>query len=170
MANVAQLVNTIHSLFLAHEDKFIVTPNYHVFAMYASHMNGKAVRTVFSAPTVGFTRPAGGPPPAAGAPPAAAPGTLWGLNGSASLRDKELTVTVVNPHATDARACAVTVKGASVRDARALVLSSADLRAHNSFERPSALAPREAPASGRGASFVHTFAPASVTRLTLILE
>jgi alpha-N-arabinofuranosidase len=34
MANVAQLVNTIHSLFLAREDKFTVTPNYHVFAMY----------------------------------------------------------------------------------------------------------------------------------------
>src|SRR5439155_3174744 len=31
MANVAQLINTIHSLFVAREDRFIVTPNFHVF-------------------------------------------------------------------------------------------------------------------------------------------
>src|SRR5581483_3503242 len=31
MANVAQLINTIHSLFVACEDKFVATPNFHVF-------------------------------------------------------------------------------------------------------------------------------------------
>ena len=30
MANVAQLVNNLHSLFLADGDKFVATPNYHV--------------------------------------------------------------------------------------------------------------------------------------------
>ena len=35
MANVAQLINNLHSLFLATGDKFIVTPNFHVFEMYA---------------------------------------------------------------------------------------------------------------------------------------
>ena len=172
MANVAQLVNTIHSLFLAHEDRFTVTPNYHVFAMYASHMGGTAVRTAFSAPTVGFTRPPAGAGASAPAEPAAArvPATLWGLNGSASLREKALTLTVVNPHATEPRACAITVRGASVRDGRATVLSSSDLRAHNSFERPSALTPHDAPAHARGNAFTHTFEPASVTRLSLMLE
>ena len=37
MANPAQLVNTIHSLFHTYEDKFILTPNYHVFEMYGAH-------------------------------------------------------------------------------------------------------------------------------------
>jgi alpha-N-arabinofuranosidase len=54
MANVAQLINTIHSLFLAHEDKFIVTPNFHVFEMYSAHQGGTSVRTVFSAPRVSY--------------------------------------------------------------------------------------------------------------------
>jgi alpha-N-arabinofuranosidase len=31
MANPAQMVNTIHSLFYTYEDKFILTPNYHIF-------------------------------------------------------------------------------------------------------------------------------------------
>ena len=52
MANIAQLVNCLQSLFVAHEDKFIVTPNYHVFEMYMDHMGAEAVRTEFVAPRV----------------------------------------------------------------------------------------------------------------------
>ena len=107
MANVAQLINTIHSLFLAQEDKFIVTPNFHVFAMYAAHQGGKAVRTVFSAPTLSVPAP---PAPAGGGRGAAGPRELWGLNGSASLHDKELIVTVVNPHATESRTCPIVTR------------------------------------------------------------
>jgi alpha-N-arabinofuranosidase len=56
MANPAQLVNTIHSLFHTYEDKFILTPNYHVFEMYMPHSGATALRTEFIAPKVGFTR------------------------------------------------------------------------------------------------------------------
>jgi len=156
MANVAQLVNTIHSLFIASEDRFAVTPNFHVFAMYAAHQGGQSLRTVVSAPAIALPR--GGRAQA-----------LWGLAGSASLRDRELTVTVVNPHATDARPCAVTVRGAAVRAGEATVLSSTDLRAHNSFERPDALTPREETVSVRNGAVQYSFAPASVTRLRLTL-
>ena len=75
MANPAQLINTIHSLFLAYEDKFIVTPNYHVFEMYAAHQGAQAVRTEFISPRVSFTR-------------ADKPADFWGLSGSASLTGK----------------------------------------------------------------------------------
>src|SRR6476620_4701471 len=43
MANVAQTINCLHSLFLAHEDAFVRTPVYYVFQMYRSHMNGRLV-------------------------------------------------------------------------------------------------------------------------------
>src|SRR3712207_7664427 len=39
MANPAQLVNTIHSLFLAYEDKFIVTPDRKSTRLNSSHAN-----------------------------------------------------------------------------------------------------------------------------------
>src|SRR5258708_3654443 len=71
MANVAQLVNCLHSLFLAHEDRLVVTPNFHVFEMYAPHAGGTSVRTLFSAPAVSFER-------------SGAKGRLWGLAGSAA--------------------------------------------------------------------------------------
>jgi alpha-N-arabinofuranosidase len=156
MANVAQLVNTIHSLFLAQEDKFTVTPNFHVFAMYAAHQGAQSLRTVWSAPAIALTRDGRGQ-------------ALWGLAGSASLRNQALTVTVVNPHATDARECAIAVRGAAIREGRASVLSSTDLRAHNSFEQPSALTPVDAPVRVAAGSLTHRFPAASVTRLQLTL-
>jgi alpha-N-arabinofuranosidase len=156
MANVAQLVNTIHSLFVAHEDRFIVTPNFHVFSMYAAHQGATALRTTFAAPTIAVNRDG-------------QPRTLWGLNGSASRRGSELMATVVNPHATEPREATIVLRGATAREARATVLTAADLRAHNSFDRPDAVAPVERVAAARGTSFVHTFPPASVTALRLTL-
>ena len=38
MANVAQTINCIHSLFLAEGDRFVRTPAYYVFEMYRNHM------------------------------------------------------------------------------------------------------------------------------------
>jgi alpha-N-arabinofuranosidase len=154
MANVAQMINTIHSLFMARDDKFIMTPTYHVFAMYAAHQRAQAVRTEFAAPSVSFTKDGGSQ-------------TLWGLGGSASVRDKTVTVTVVNPHATEARECAVSVRGATIRDGRGTVLSSADLRAHNSFDQPNVLAPRDTDVTVRSGALVQILPPASVTRLQL---
>jgi alpha-N-arabinofuranosidase len=50
MANVAQLVNNLHSLFLSREDKFVATPNFHVFEMYSQHQGAKSLRTVLETP------------------------------------------------------------------------------------------------------------------------
>src|SRR5438477_2104427 len=77
MANLAQLVNCLHSLFLAHEDRFLVTPTFHVFEMYAPHAGGQSVRTVFSAPTIPYDRASG-------------KGQFWGLGGSASISGSAL--------------------------------------------------------------------------------
>ena len=46
MANVAQLVNNLHSLYLAAGDKFIETPNYHVFDLYKGHMGARQLQVV----------------------------------------------------------------------------------------------------------------------------
>jgi alpha-N-arabinofuranosidase len=157
MANVAQLVNCLHSLFLAHEDKFIQTPTYHVFEMFVPHMGAQAVRAVFSAPPVEYTR-------------ADRPAQFWGLAGSASLAGKQLTLTVTNPHLGEARETEIAVRGARVSEARARVLTAPDVHAHNTFENPRAVEPRdEAAQVGAGGTLVYRFAPASVTRLQMTL-
>ncbi|HZB45538.1 MAG TPA: alpha-L-arabinofuranosidase C-terminal domain-containing protein [Pyrinomonadaceae bacterium] len=156
MANVAQLVNCLHSLFLAHEDKFILTPTFHVFEMFMPHMGAKAVRAVFSAPEVQYTR-------------VDKPAEFWGLAGSASVNGKQLTLTVTNPHLTEAREAEIAVRGARVAEARARVLAEPDVHAHNTFQNPRAVEPRDEQVRPGAGAFVYRFAPASVTRLLITL-
>ncbi len=102
MANCAQLINCLNSLYLAHENRFCVTPVGHVFGMYAAHQGGEGLRTIFSAPVTSYERDG-------------KPATFWGLKGSASLHDKRLVLTVVNPHVSEAREAEIAVRGAAVK-------------------------------------------------------
>ena len=112
MANAAQLINCLHSLFLAHEEKVATT---------------------------GFD-------------------------------PKRLTLTVVNPHASEPRETEIVTRGATVRAARARVLTAADIHAHNTFEHPREVEPKDEQVNvGAGGRLVHRFAPASVTLLQLSL-
>lgn len=162
MANPAQLVNTIHSLFHTYEDKFVLTPNYHVFEMYMPHAGATAVRTEFISPRVSFTR--------LDAQRKEIPANFWGLNGSASVNGKTVTLTSVNPDARHARETEINIGGARIVSANARILSSTDIHARNSFENPNGLVPRNETVSvGPGSRLVYKFAPASVTRLSLTI-
>jgi len=157
MANVAQLINCLHSLFLAHEDKFITTPTFHVFEMFMPHMGGRAVRAVFSAPEVHYTR-------------VDKPAEFWGLSGSASVNGKQLTLTVTNPHLSEPRETEIVVRGARAVTAQARVLAEPDVHAHNTFADPKAVQPRNEPVTVNAGAISYRFAPASVTRLQVSLE
>ena len=159
MANIAQLVNCLQSLFVAHESKFIVTPNYHVFQMYMDHMGAESVRTEFMAPRVSYQRNG-------------QPATFWGLAGSASRRDKTVTLTVVNPSAADARETTVSVRGAKIASAAITTLTAGALDAHNSFDAPDAVpTPKESLMSpGAAGDLVVMLPKASVSKLRLTLS
>ena len=161
MANPAQLINTIHSLFIAYEDKFVATPNFDVFEMYAAHSGAQSVRTEFVAPRVSYMRTVNNNREKA---------EFWGLAGSASVNGKQLTLTAVNPDAKVARETEINVVGARVASAKARVLTSSDIHAHNSFQNPRGLEPKDEPVNvTTGGRIVHRFAPASVTRLQMTL-
>jgi alpha-N-arabinofuranosidase len=160
MANPAQLVNTIHSLFVAHEDKFTVTPNYHVFEMYMSHAGATSVRTQFASPQITFSRLDAQRNPV--------PTKFWGLAGSASINGKTVTLTAVNPDVKAMRETEVNIGGATITSVSARVLTSNDIHARNTFDTPHALEPRDENVSlSSGGKLVYKFAPASVTRLTI---
>ena len=162
MANPAQLINTIHSLFLAYEDKFIVTPNYHVFEMYMPHAGATAVRTEFISPQVTFTR--------LDAARKEVPANFWSLNGSASIKAKTVTLTAVNSDVRNTHEAEINISGARILSANARVLSSSDMHVRNTFENPHGLEPRnENVIVGAGGKLVYKFAPASVTRLQIAI-
>jgi alpha-N-arabinofuranosidase len=156
MAAVAQLVNCLQSLFLAHEDKFVLTPTYHVFDMYSTHQGKTAVRTIFSSPRSSYTRNG-------------QPATLRGLTGSASLDGKRLVLTATNPDLKAAREAEISVRGATVRTVKATTLTDSDVHAHNTFAEPNRVSPKEATVIQSGKDLVFRFPPASVTRLDLDL-
>jgi len=156
MAAVAQLVNCLQSLFFAHEDKFSVTPTYHVFDMYAAHQGAESLRTLVAAPSISWARDQRS-------------ATLAGLSSSASLRGKLLTLTVTNPSLDETREVEIGLRGASAASVKVVTLAAADAHAHNSFENPRAVEPREEPAQTGGAVPTRRFAPASVTKLEITL-
>jgi alpha-N-arabinofuranosidase len=156
MANCAQLINCLNSLYLAHEDRFVVTPVGHVFAMYAAHQGGQALRTIFSAPNVDYDRDG-------------KQASFWGLKGSASLRDKELTLTVVNPNVGEPRETQVTVRGAKIKNASAMVLTHSDIHAHNTFAEKNVVVPQAQSAEVTGEALNFRFPAASVTKLAVQL-
>lgn len=157
MANCAQLINCLNSLYLAHEDKFVITPVGHVFELYAGHQGGQALRTIFSAPNLHYDRDGQA-------------ASFWGLRGSASVRDKNLTITAVNPSTNDPRLAEIALKGATVKEASMRFLSSADIHAHNTFEQRDVLVPATKAVTVSGGTLVVEFPPASVAALTIQLN
>jgi alpha-N-arabinofuranosidase len=157
MANCAQLINCLNSLYLAHEDKFVITPVGHVFELYSSHQGGQALRTIFSAPNVHYDRDGQA-------------ASYWGLKGSASVRDKSLTITAVNPSTSEPRLAEIALRGAAIKEATMRFLSNADFHAHNTFDQRDVVMPQTKPLSLSGETVVVEFPPASVAALTIQLH
>jgi alpha-N-arabinofuranosidase len=154
MANCAQLMNCLNRLYLAHEDKFVVTPVGGVFEMYLPHQGNHAVRTMIAAPPVNYDRDG-------------TSATFWGLQGSASLRNRELVVTVVNPHVEEPRRAEIVIRGATGRRGTVRILTHSDIRARNTFDRPNTLVPKANDIEVKGSTLVQEFPPASVSALRI---
>jgi alpha-N-arabinofuranosidase len=161
---------------LAQEEKFCVTPTFHVFQMYLPHRGAQSVRAEFTAPSI--PNPMGDTPSQVGGnsyigqlPPIK---SLAGLSGSASIapggNGKTLNLTVVNPHLTQPMTTEVAIRGASITSAKGSVLAEKDVHAHNDFAHPDAVKPTAiASLKASGGKLIHTFPPASVTALEITL-
>jgi alpha-N-arabinofuranosidase len=157
MGNIAQLVNNLQSLFIADGDKCIRTPTYHVFDLYGAHVGGQSVRTVVSAPAISYQRPKD-------------TGSVFGLTGSASVKDKTVTLTVSNPHMTEAQDVEIGVRGAVSGPVKGALISAPEIHAHNTFAQPDTVVIKDATVGAvQNGLLVHRFPPASVTRLQFTL-
>ena len=157
IACCAQLINCLNSLYLAHEDRFCVTPVGHVFAMYAAHQGGQSLRTEFTAPEIQYDRDGKST-------------SFWGLKGSASVHGKELVLTAVNPNVSAPLEAQIVVHGARVSSADATVLTATDIHAHNTFVDHQAVAPASQKIEISDGGGVFRFPAASVAKLTLQLS
>ncbi|MGO9816012.1 MAG: alpha-L-arabinofuranosidase C-terminal domain-containing protein, partial [Isosphaeraceae bacterium] len=158
MANIAQLVNNLHSLFLADGDRFVATPTFHVYEMYRPHHGARSVRIDVHAPELALG-------------PGKLPRRIFRIAGSASRTgQRELTLTLVHTHATEPAEVSILLRGGRAREVRQTVLTHQELNAHNTFERPETVVPRSTPTDLRGPELRCVLAPASLTRLDVALE
>ena len=120
MAAVAQLVNNLHSLFLAGGDRLITTPTYHVFDMMKYHMGGEALRV--SGDTGEIRREKYSVP---------------NLSVSASVREGVLSVTLANLSVTEAAGVSLELSGLiPEREAEIFMLTAGDPHACNTYDEP----------------------------------
>jgi len=141
--------------------------------MYKEHQGGQAVRVQFSVPEISFPRKVIRKQLSDVGDEAVVGGSdarLWGLNGSASITGKVLTLTIVNPHLTDAHPSQILLRGgATAVSAEAEVLGGEDVHHHNTFMQPDAVVTRKAAATVSGKTVQFTLPPSSVVRLSITL-
>ncbi|MBR3929883.1 MAG: alpha-N-arabinofuranosidase [Clostridia bacterium] len=136
MANVAQLCNNLHSLYLAGGEHFVETPNYHVFDMFKTHQGAKHVRTRVKCDIL--TRDGYRP--------------LEMVSASASEKDGMVTITLANLSAEEEAIITLSAAERSLPEKGVFtILAHEDLHAVNDFENPKRVTPTSKEISLSGA-------------------
>jgi alpha-L-arabinofuranosidase len=165
MANIAQLINVLQACLLVDEEHCIKTPTYHVFDLYRPHKGATAIRLESYAEAVSDGE--GSAEYCRTRYLDRGPFALRAVEGSASLRARDLCVTAVNTHPTETVDLDVEVHGASwSEELEVVALEPGDIRAYNTPREPERvkLSPPRTVAA-RGAAARVRLQPGAVMRL-----
>jgi alpha-N-arabinofuranosidase len=142
---------------MADGDKYARTPPYHVFEMYRPHMGGRLVPMRIAAEPLTV-------------PASQGTATLPRLSGSASVQDKQLFVTLLNPSLEAAVSARIGLAGGGrPAQARARVLTHKDMRARNTFQEPDQVRPAPLPVAMDGQVIKVDIPPKAVAALDIRL-
>jgi alpha-N-arabinofuranosidase len=127
MSCIAQTVNVLQAMILTKGEKIILTPTYHVFDMYQVHQDAALLPLELKCGTYEFK---GDSVPA--------------VSASAS-RDKDgrIHISLCNLDPNKAQDVACELRGVKAKSVSGRILTSTDMTAHNTFEKPEALKPTE---------------------------
>lgn len=149
MGNIAQVVNVLQAMVLTEGNRMLRTPTYHIFDLYQSHQGGTSVRVDVATRDVRF-------------PIREAVEKLPTISASASIKNGELTLSIVNINNSLPAEIEIDFRGGPLADASVHTLSHSDLAAHNTFDHPDELAPQHAVLPTTGSNWTQTLPPASV--------
>ncbi|QIG81439.1 alpha-N-arabinofuranosidase [Stakelama tenebrarum] len=147
MTNIAQMVNVLQAMILTDGPRMVLTPTYHVYAMYRPFQGAAALPVSLESPEYRLGN-----------------SSVPALSASAAIpADGGLVVALINA---DAHADhAVTLDVGSGRLVSARVLAGDAMDAHNSFEAPDAVSPRPIDVARKGSEASLRLPPRSVTVL-----
>jgi len=127
MANIAQMVNVLQAMILTKDEKMVLTPTYHVFAMYKPFQDATVLPLEIDAPA--YTR---------------GKWTVPSVHGSAVRgKDGQVYVALTNLDPDTSAAVAVKLQGVAATGVSGRILTAAEITAKNTFERPDAVAPAD---------------------------
>jgi alpha-N-arabinofuranosidase len=145
MSNIAQIVNVLHALLLTDEAKCVRTTTYYVYEMTKAHLGQTSVQTE-----------------------SGAQGAME-VSISASRREKDLTITLVNPKPDTTVNVSVALNGASALGATGRILQDADLNAANTFATPERVTPKALRVSTQGGTVSAELPPLAVATILVKL-
>lgn len=120
MANVAQLVNNLHALFLSCGENCITTPTYHIFDMYKEHQGAECINVTVTDNAV-FEQ---------------------SVTVSASVKDERTLITIGNLSCIEDAEIVLEGIGMDIpKTADVILLNHEDMHAHNTFDAPDTVAP-----------------------------
>jgi alpha-L-arabinofuranosidase len=127
MANIAQTINVLQAMILTDKEKLLLTPSYHVFEMYSAHQGATLVPVhiqseayahgEYSVPVVSASA---------------------SLDGEGRLH---LTMSNANPH--QGTTVKINLGGMRARQVQGRALQGDTMNAHNTFEAPDRVKPRQ---------------------------
>jgi alpha-N-arabinofuranosidase len=127
MANIAQTVNVLQAMVLTDGDALVLTPTYHVFEMNKGHQDAASLAVHLR--TEGARRRVGD-------------ADLDTLSASASVKDGSVLISLSNLDAEEPAEVTLDLRGGSIGEATARILTADGLQAHNTAATPAAVRPR----------------------------
>jgi alpha-N-arabinofuranosidase len=127
MANIAQTMNVLQSLFLTEGEKLVLTPTYHVFEMYKVHHDATYLPVELESPDYTVE---------------GEDGEMPAVSVSASRdRDGMVHVSLVNAHARESVSVSCELRDMEANGVTGRILTADKLDAHNTFENPDNVEP-----------------------------
>ncbi|HVN49010.1 MAG TPA: alpha-N-arabinofuranosidase, partial [Bacteroidota bacterium] len=127
MANIAQMINVLQAMILTNNEKMIVTPTYYVFDLFKVHQNALWVKTTTHAASYIYKND-----------------TLPAVNASASIDEHgKLHISLCNIDPNNKQEVVCNLNRYRAASASASMLTSDEMTAHNTFDHPNVVAPKQ---------------------------
>lgn len=126
MANLAQTVNVLQAVILTEGEKMLLTPTYHVMNMYKVHQDAQLLPVKLETPNYTFEGE-----------------TLPAISVSASQKEGVTHISLVNIDAKKDVEVSLDLEALKLKGFTAKVLTAKTLQAHNTFDNPNAITPKE---------------------------
>ena len=143
MANIAQTVNVLQAMVLTQKEKMLLTPSYHVFEMYSVHQDAALVPLDLRSEVyehAGYQVPT--------------------LSASASVdASGKLHITLSNTNPRKDVSVKINLSGLNTRQVQSRILQGSSMNAHNTFDKPDSVLPKDFQGVKRTPYGLEVFAP-----------